>query len=97
MNKERLFEYLESKDRADLIGLLSSAFDTMDTNQRHDVFGKIIKDIPPSHVVGEELLSDIEVFYKSSMAGHYYAPFDINSKNFWCCLKSCYNSNFNST
>ena len=54
----------------------------MDTNQRHDVFGKIIKDVPSSTVDGEDLLSTIEIFYKSSLAGHYYAPFDINSKNF---------------
>ena len=82
MNKERLFEYLESQDQANLLELLISAFNTMDINQRHDVFGKIIKEVPPSPVDGEDLLSTIEAFYKSSLAGHYYAPFDINSKNF---------------
>ena len=82
MNKERLFEYLESKEQADLLKLLSSAFNAMDTNQRHDVFGKIVKEVPASPVDGKKLLSTIKIFCKNSMAGHYYAPFDINSKNF---------------
>lgn len=82
MNKERLFEYLESQPQADLLELLGAAFDTMDTNQRNDVFGKIIKDVPASPIEGKKLLSTIKQFHKKSMAGHYYAPFDINSKNF---------------
>lgn len=82
MNKDRLFDHLATQPSSKLLELLNSAFDTMDTNQRHDVFGKIIKNIPPSHVDGKMLLTTIKEFYKKSMDGHYYAPFDINSKNF---------------
>ncbi|MBF0259047.1 MAG: hypothetical protein HQK62_09440 [Desulfamplus sp.] len=82
MKKDNLLQYLEIQDQSKLLDLLSSAFDSMDTNQKHEVFGKLIKEIPPAHVDAEEVLGDIEAFYASSIAGHYYAPFDINSKNF---------------
>ncbi|MBI9088303.1 MAG: hypothetical protein JEZ12_03745 [Desulfobacterium sp.] len=82
MNKDRLFDHLKTQEHSKLLELLSSAFEAMDTCQRHDVFGKLIKEIPPSPVDGEELLGDIEAFHSSSMAGYYYEPFNINSKNF---------------
>ena len=82
MKKDRLFDYLETQKKAKLIELLESAFDVMDTDQQHDVFDEIISDLPPATVDGEQLLADIEVFFKSSINGRYYEPFDINSKNF---------------
>ena len=82
MNKERLFKYLEKQDSSSLLALLDSSFNTMDTNQRHDVFGKIIKELPPSSVEREQLLATIKQFFENSFSGYYYEPFDINSKNF---------------
>ena len=82
MNKERLFEYVKTQNQPKLLELLSLAFDTMDTNQRQDVFGKTAKEAPPSPIDRKEILATIEQFYEKSMAGYYYAPFDINSKNF---------------
>ena len=82
MNKKRLFEYLKSKDSSMLLELLNLAYDAIDTNQRHDVFGKIILDIPPSPVNGKKLWTTIETFHKKSISGYYYASFDINSKNY---------------
>jgi hypothetical protein len=38
--------------------------------------------MPLTEVDAETLRIDIEVFRDSSLAGNYYAPFDINSKNF---------------
>jgi len=83
MNKERLFEYLETQEETRLLELLNSAFDRMNTNQRQEVFGEIIKkEVPPPIIDGEYLLFTIKDFYQSSIAGHFYAPFEINSKNF---------------
>lgn len=82
MKKDRLFDYLETQKKAQLIELLESAFDAMDTEQRHDVFDEIISDVLPVTVDGEQLLADIEVFFKSSVNGRYYKPFNMNSKNF---------------
>lgn len=82
MNKERLFEYLKTQHHSKLLDLLSIAFDTLSTNQRQNVFGIIANEAPPLQVEGKRILGAIEQFYKRSMAGYYYAPFDINSKTF---------------
>lgn len=82
MNKKRLFTHLKTQSQSKLLEILQSAFDTMNTNQRHDVFGKIISSAPTLSVDGEEVLATIEAFYEKSVDGYYYAPFDINSKNF---------------
>ncbi|WP_028580186.1 hypothetical protein [Desulfogranum japonicum] len=82
MNKKRLFTYLKTQSQSKLLEMLQLAFDTMDTNQRHDVFGGAISEAPTSSVDGEEVLATIEEFYEKSVGGYYYAPFDINSKNF---------------
>jgi hypothetical protein len=54
----------------------------MNINQRHDVFGETISELPTFSVDGEDVLTTIEAFYEKSVGGYYYAPFDINSKNF---------------
>ena len=82
MDKERLFEFIKTQNQSKLLELLSLAFDSMDTNQRHDVFGKIAQEVPPSSVDVKKILNNIKHFYEKSMGGYYYAPFDINSKNF---------------
>jgi len=82
MKKENLFNYLEKQEHSTLLELLDAAFESMDTHQRRDVFGEIIKEIGPSSIDCEMLLKNIKAFYSSSMAGHYYEYFDINSKNF---------------
>lgn len=60
MNKEKLFEYLETQDQTKLLELLNIAYDAIDTNQRHEVFGKTIVEVPPSPAHGSrKLISSI--------------------------------------
>ncbi len=54
----------------------------MNTKQRRSVFGEVFDLMPPSAVDGERLLKEIRKFHSESMSGKYYAPFNINSKNF---------------
>ena len=75
MNKERLFEYIKTQNHSKLLDLLSRAFDILNTNQRHDVFGKIDKEAPPLRVDGKKLLVTIKQFYQKSISGHYYKEF----------------------
>lgn len=82
MDKARLFEILEKQDLSVLIDLLDLAYDEMDTNQRRSVFGEIVKKIPTSVIDAKELLKEIKVFHKKSLNGKYYAPFNVNSKNY---------------
>jgi hypothetical protein len=45
------------------------------------VFGNYARSLPPEPVDGEALLRKIERFQERSLAGYYYEPFAINSKN----------------
>jgi hypothetical protein len=82
MDKSALFEHLSTQEPAVLLDLLSQAYDQMDHDQRRWIFGKLVETLPPAPVEGEVLLAEIEQFQKASLAGTYYAPFNINSKNY---------------
>ncbi len=82
MDKMALFQHLSSQDTATLLALLDKAYDQMDHDQRQWVFGKLVEAVPPSAVEGESLLVAVEFFQQQSLAGAYYAPFNMNSKNF---------------
>jgi hypothetical protein len=81
MDKTRVFEFLAAQEPAVLLDLLSRAYDEMGHNERHTVFGRCVQTLPPAPVVGEILLGEVEQFRRESLAEVYYAPFDINSKN----------------
>lgn len=81
MDKDQIFKALADEERSVLLDLLSRAYDEMKVDQRDIVFGKYVKELPPEPVGGESLLIRIEVFKEHSLAGYYYEPFAINSKN----------------
>jgi hypothetical protein len=81
MDKTRMFQFLSDQEAAFLLDLLSAAYERMNRDQRRWVFGKLVKDLPPAPVDGKVLLEETEDFQRESMAGVYYEPFDINSKN----------------
>ena len=82
MNEQTVLNFLKKQTKPVLLDLLSSAFREMNSSQKRSVFGSIIKQIKPSKLDGKKVLKDVKNFYKDSLAGAYYAPFDINSKNF---------------
>ena len=82
MVQERLFKALSRQKKADLLGLLESAYEEMDAQQRRNVFGALLKKRPPQFINGKQLLADIQQFHRDSLNGVYYAPFNMNSKNF---------------
>ncbi len=82
MEKNRILDALKDQDTTVLIELLATAYDEMNTTQRRAVFGEFARKLPPPVIDGEELLGDIEVFREESLAGVYYAPFNVNSKNY---------------
>jgi len=82
MDKQQLFEILREQNSSVLLKLLEIAYDEMSTNQRREVFGEFTKKSKRSTVDGKKLLKEIEQFHKESMKGVFYAPFEINSKNF---------------
>lgn len=82
MDEERLFKFLKKQKKNDLLEFLQSSFNYMDTEQRRSVFGKFYNQIEPGRINGKKLLQKIQKFEQDSFAGEYYAPFEINSKNF---------------
>lgn len=84
MNEAELFAIISKKKKDVLLDLLKSAYAEMKSKQRANVFDDIIYEtIATKKTIDEQkLLNEIKKFYKLSIDGHYYAPFDINSKNF---------------
>jgi len=86
MNEVDLFSMLKKKKKSELIELLKNAYFEMKSEQRQIVFDKVIQEKITSTPLTDSDVSDIfdEVsgFYTDSINGHYYAPFDINSKNY---------------
>ena len=54
----------------------------MEEGTQRNVFSELFKEHTKSERTPKKLLEKIEKFYDKSMGGYYYAPFDINSKNF---------------
>lgn len=82
MDENLLFKFLKKQPRIVLLDLLESAFHEMKTTQKNNVFGHMMDQIAPSRIDRKQVINDVRKFYKDSLAGVYYAPFDINSKNF---------------
>lgn len=82
MDEEKLFGALRRKTKPVLLELLEAAYNEMDTRQRRCVFGNILKTAKPYKISGKKILEKISEFCESSIRGDYYAPFNINSKNF---------------
>jgi len=70
-----------------LLDLLKSAFHEMKTNQKNNVFGYMMEQVAPSGIDRKQVIKDVKKFCEESLAGVYYAPFDINSRNFSHILK----------
>ncbi|WP_257294384.1 hypothetical protein [Endozoicomonas sp. YOMI1] len=83
MNKDILFQILKQKNHSELINILDEAWEMMITSQRDQIFypyiSEAVYNFPASP---EKTIAAIKQFQKRTLAGDYYAPFDINSKNF---------------
>ncbi len=82
MDENLLFKFLKKQPKIVLLDLLESAFHEMKTTQKNNVFGHMMDQIAPSRIDRKQVINDVKKFYKDSLAGVYYAPFDFNSKNF---------------
>ncbi|MET4693624.1 hypothetical protein [Endozoicomonas lisbonensis] len=82
MNEDVLFKILSKKKKADLLMLLNSAWHVMGTNQRGEVFSAVVGEEQYDFPAAGDTVAAVKEFYDQSLAGDYYAPFDVNSKNF---------------
>ena len=81
MDKERVFNALKKQTKPVLLKILESAYDELSTRQRRWIFGEFVQK-PSSTPDGKKTLKEIKAFERDTLNGVYYAPFDINSKNF---------------
>ncbi|MFM7528956.1 MAG: hypothetical protein ACKO63_10825 [Nodosilinea sp.] len=82
MDKDELFKVLKRQTKATLLELLYSAYYETNTQQRRYIFGDLMKNAKPSRKLAQDIIEESKNFYSDSLAGVYYAPFNINSKNF---------------
>ena len=82
MDEDVLFKVLKKQNKATLLDLLYSAYYELNTQQRRYIFGDLLKKSKPEKIIAKNIIKESEKFYKDSLAGVYYAPFGINSKNF---------------
>lgn len=82
INKKKLFEAIRALKKSELITLLEEAFDEMERGTRRVVFGELFNEYTKKERTAEQVRKQVKQFYKQSMAGDYYAPFSINSKNY---------------
>ncbi len=81
VDEETVFAFLKKQKKDVLLDHLETAFEIMDAKQRRAVFGDIARP-SPKNVDGDELLEEITQFRNNSLARKYYAPFNVNSKNY---------------
>jgi hypothetical protein len=82
IDKATVIELLKRRKKAELLEFLSAAFDEMEGKQRRAVFFDLVRASRPARVDGPSLLKEVQAFHRDSLAGKYYAPFMINSKNY---------------
>lgn len=81
MDKVNLLKRLSKLPSSTRLELLSASFDAMNERQRLAVFGDHTVPEEPVPVDGKKLLRKIKQFRLDSLDGKYYAPFNVNSKN----------------
>jgi hypothetical protein len=82
IDKATVFQLLGRRKKAELLEFLSAAFNEMEEKQRRAVFADLVRESRPAKVDGGALLKEVQTFHRESLAGNYYAPFMMNSKNY---------------
>ena len=82
MDKNVLMRRLASQPASTWMALLGAAYDTMNQRQREAVFGTYTTPArQAAHPDARKLLLRIKRFHRESLAGKFYASFNVNSKN----------------
>lgn len=80
MDKDTLMQRISKQPASKWLELLDAAYAVMNQRQRKAVFGRYaVPEKPAPAAAGT--LREIKKFQQDSLAGKYYAPFNVNSKN----------------
>ncbi len=80
--KKLIFNVLKQLNNSELIDILESAYEEMNSNQKRNIFEKMLRNTVIETLNGEDLIADINSFIFDSKNGVYYAPFKKNYKNY---------------
>jgi len=95
VDEQAVFAQLKKQKKAVLLDYLKAAFQEMNPQQRRAVFADVLQQPAKKTVDGDQLRQEIDEFRSDSLARRYYAPFNVNYKNFmerpektrqWCDL-----------
>ncbi|MFC1585120.1 hypothetical protein ACFL5V_06215 [Fibrobacterota bacterium] len=82
MEKKKVLSVLRKESKNNLIQIIDEVYGLLSEPDIFKIFTPYYeKSFSKKSFVGRTV-GDIEQFYKDSYAGEYYAPFDVNSKNF---------------
>jgi len=82
VDDQHVFAWLKKQKKDVLLARLRAAFDVLNAKQRRIVFADLIQPEVTTSGDGDMLRAEIEKFRRDSLARKYYAPFNVNSKNF---------------
>ena len=83
MDKENLLTNLSKQKKDLLLKIIGVCFDECTTKQRRSIFDPFYETMsPPCKFNKEKLQAKFDKFKSDSYNGAYYAPFEINSKNY---------------
>jgi hypothetical protein len=82
VDEQEVFAYLQKQKKAVLLDHLRDAFGQMTAKQRRAVFAGCVLTSAKATVDGDQLRQEIDQFRRDSLAQKYYAPFNVNSKNY---------------
>lgn len=82
LDKRRILEQLALQDKEQLLAWLEAALIAVDHFQLETLFGDFARQHFVRPLAPGEVLEAIYRFRQDSLAGKYYAPFEMNSKNY---------------
>lgn len=82
LDKQQLRILILKVNREELIQYIDTCLEEMTDLQIENVFGGLYYEQIIQHMTPLMVLDKIKVFLKDSLAGKYYTPFNINSKNY---------------
>jgi hypothetical protein len=81
VDEQEVFAHLKKQKKTVLLDYLHAAFEEMTDAQRRAVFADLVRRPANAAVDADQLRQEIDQFRRDSLARKYYAPFNVNSRN----------------
>lgn len=82
IGQDDLLKLLAQQEKTALLAYLEACLIAMSQEQQQAVFGQLVYAQHTAKLSPDEVLAAVNQFHADSLAGKYYAPFNMNSKNY---------------